>query len=294
MDDAQRRLLGLIEQSLRIQWLAGAATEIGTHTTGWRTSPGVCIAEIHGLRTTVRLASGPPHVAHPGWATVIDEGTYQCLDSVELDHGLVRWGHAYFHILGGVSVLSLFEIPVVRPPPRATEIGRACVELAEAHRDADEAPVRSSTRRAALKLRLLEAIIDGEAPNERAVALLANAQRLAPALAWIDEHLAQPTSREALARIAGLSPSRFHELFLAVMRESPMAYLQRRRVQRAQQLLVGGGPSVGEVAAAVGFADPFHFSRVFKRVTGQSPNRYRAEMAQGLSLLGTPRGGNAP
>jgi AraC-like DNA-binding protein len=287
--------MALIEQTLRVRWYAGDVTPIGTHSTGWRSSPASGVVQIIGLRTTIRLPSTPPRVAEPGTALVIERDTYHCLDSVEEGRGVAKWASIDFDVLGGVSVLALFDAPMVRPRPQADALGSLCGELAAFHRGLAEQPsLARAVAGSALGMRMLEAVIAGASANARAAALLTNAQRLAPVLERIDERLAEPTSREQLARLAGLSPSRFHELFLAVMRESPMAYLQRRRVQRAQQLLIGGGPSVREVAAAVGFDDPFHFSRVFKRVTGQSPARYRAEMAAGLLALGPPRGGDAP
>jgi transcriptional regulator GlxA family with amidase domain len=92
----------------------------------------------------------------------------------------------------------------------------------------------------------------------------------------VDEHLGRPTSRAALAKLAGLSPSRFHELFLAVLRCSPMAYVAERRMQRARQLLVTTARPVREIADIVGYGDPYHFSRAFKRSSGESPQAYRA------------------
>ncbi|MBD2847575.1 AraC family transcriptional regulator [Paenibacillus sp. IB182496] len=52
-------------------------------------------------------------------------------------------------------------------------------------------------------------------------------------------------------------------------------YVQRLRVQRACHLLTSTGKSVGDIAAEVGFEDAFYFSRVFKRLEGVSPARYR-------------------
>jgi AraC-like DNA-binding protein len=288
VDEDRRRVLGLIEQTLRITVLGGDVTPIGTHSTGWRTSPGAGCVHLVGLRTTIRLPGGVTHVAEPDSAIAYDDGHHHCLDSVEVGRGCARWAHATHHVLGGVSVLSLFDVPLVRPPPGSVAIGDACAALAAASAEPAASPVAGVVRMSALKLRLLLALIDGAPTNQRAAVLIANAQRLAPVFAAIDERLAEPASREGLARLAGLSPSRFHELFLAVMREPPMAYLARRRMLRAQQLLIGGGRSVREVAAAVGFTDPFHFSRVFKRVCGESPARYRERFARGIGSLWPP------
>ena len=55
---------------------------------------------------------------------------------------------------------------------------------------------------------------------------------------------------------------------------SPMAFVCQRRIREAERLLAQGHLSMKEVAARLNFADPQHFSRVFKRVTGISPSEY--------------------
>ncbi len=288
VSDAGTQLRTLVEATLRVVWLSGDVTRIGTHTTGWRSLPGTTLVENLGLRARIERRGEPTIVAEPGSAIVLDENIHHRIDSTEVGVGVARWGHASFRILGGVSVLSLFDVPVARPPPR-TAYGDLLALLAEFHRcDPPPSPIERAVRGTTLGLRLLDLIIDGCPANARAASLVANLQRLAPVLTWIDEHLDQPASRAALARLAGLSASRFHELFLTVMREPPMAYLASRRMQRAQQLLIGGTCTVNQVAAAVGFADPFHFSRVFKRAYGTSPARWRSQVE---SVLDPRRGG---
>jgi transcriptional regulator GlxA family with amidase domain len=58
-----------------------------------------------------------------------------------------------------------------------------------------------------------------------------------------------------------------------------MAYLRRLRLHQAQRLLVEGDLAIGEIAPACGFADPFHFSRVCRRLTGKSPRGLRQHSA---------------
>lgn len=58
---------------------------------------------------------------------------------------------------------------------------------------------------------------------------------------------------------------------------SPHAYVMRLRIERAKLLLRDGRISVRAVAAAAGFDNPAHFSRVFRQRTGRTPSAYRAE-----------------
>ena len=57
---------------------------------------------------------------------------------------------------------------------------------------------------------------------------------------------------------------------------TPMEYLKRRRLEEARHLLVTTDGPMSEVAARVGFANQFHFSREFKAAFGATPSAYRA------------------
>jgi AraC-like DNA-binding protein len=56
---------------------------------------------------------------------------------------------------------------------------------------------------------------------------------------------------------------------------TPVAYLNRYRVQQARQLLKTTHKSITEIALDVGFSGSSYFSRIFRRETGMSPEAYR-------------------
>lgn len=80
----------------------------------------------------------------------------------------------------------------------------------------------------------------------------------------------------ALAAHADLSERYFARLFLRQYGVTPKAYQVRMRLQYARQLLQETGTSVKDVAYALGYADPFAFSRQFKDVFGISPSSCRS------------------
>jgi AraC-like DNA-binding protein len=79
-----------------------------------------------------------------------------------------------------------------------------------------------------------------------------------------------------VSRAASLNRDHFGRLFHQHMGETPMCYLRAMRIQQARYLLEHTALSVGEIAAHVGFADPLHFSRVFRAIAGKSPSAWRA------------------
>jgi AraC-like DNA-binding protein len=96
------------------------------------------------------------------------------------------------------------------------------------------------------------------------------------ALDFMDEHQADPgRSLPRLARAASLSVAQLCRVFQRDLGASPMKHLTRLRLERARDLLRKTTLNVGEVAHAVGFNDPLHFSRVFRRYAGAPPRDLR-------------------
>jgi AraC-like DNA-binding protein len=91
------------------------------------------------------------------------------------------------------------------------------------------------------------------------------------------DQVSAPIGLVELANRVGLSPSRFATVFRQRHGLPPMAFYQRMRLQKACALLAQTTLTVGQVARAVGFEDPLHFSRVFHRVYGAAPRMWRKE-----------------
>ncbi|WP_386065746.1 helix-turn-helix domain-containing protein [Tahibacter sp. UC22_41] len=96
----------------------------------------------------------------------------------------------------------------------------------------------------------------------------------------IRANLAEDLSLSRLAAAACISRFHFARLFRARMGMSPMQYVRRERIAMAQYLLRSNGTlGLSRIAAALGFFDQSHFTRVFGRMTGQSPGEYARTQA---------------
>lgn len=78
-----------------------------------------------------------------------------------------------------------------------------------------------------------------------------------------------------LAELAGMSESRFSQFFKKTMRLSPMAYINRLRVEKAAELLRETDRKLLDIALEVGFGHPGYFIRRFRELTGMTPAEYR-------------------
>ncbi len=92
---------------------------------------------------------------------------------------------------------------------------------------------------------------------------------------YLDENLSDKVTLSALARFAGLPPFRLLRAFQKSLGLTPHAYQLQARVRAASRLLQGRD-ALAEVAAAIGFADQAHLTRVFKGIMGATPGQYRA------------------
>lgn len=96
------------------------------------------------------------------------------------------------------------------------------------------------------------------------------------AVEYIKTHLHLPLDRADVAAMVGLSPGYFSTLFKKRTGHGFAQYVRRLRVDEAKRFLRETDLQVQEVAARVGFADPFYFSRVFRDAVGMPPQHYRA------------------
>jgi AraC-like DNA-binding protein len=104
----------------------------------------------------------------------------------------------------------------------------------------------------------------------------------------MDRAFAQPLDVAALARIAHVSAAHFSRQFRATFGEPPHRYLQRRRVERAMELLRETESPVTEICFNVGFGSLGTFSRTFRAIVGEPPSAYRARFRDSGAVLRVP------
>ncbi len=98
------------------------------------------------------------------------------------------------------------------------------------------------------------------------------------AKAYITEHQTEELSLEQVARSVHTSKFYFCKMFKKSTGVHFTDYLSRLRTERARNLLLNPNLRISEIAYEVGFQSLTHFNRVFKRILGQSPTTYRAQL----------------
>lgn len=100
-----------------------------------------------------------------------------------------------------------------------------------------------------------------------------HSDRMAKAVERLRQDFNQPLRIDSLAKELGMSSSGFHHHFKAVTDMSPLQYQKELRLQEARRLMLGESMDAATAGYRVGYEDPSHFSRDYKRHFGDSPIR---------------------
>jgi AraC family transcriptional regulator len=91
----------------------------------------------------------------------------------------------------------------------------------------------------------------------------------------IEMNLDGAITTKDLATLARLSSYHFCRAFRHSFGDSPHGFVMRRRVERAQGLMLTTNASLGQIAADCGLTDQAHFNKLFRRIVGESPGVWR-------------------
>ena len=103
-------------------------------------------------------------------------------------------------------------------------------------------------------------------------------ERVGNALKYIHKNIYDDIDIDDLADIACVTKPYLIRLFKRYMAVSPLQYINRKKIERAELYLLTEDISIKELAYTLGFSDHSYFIRLFKKITGKTPQEYRATM----------------
>jgi len=265
-----------LEHSLEFTFVEGRETRFPfPHTTGWRTLPFSVFSCPLDHAGAVQVGEQPLTVVRPGEGFLLPTGVRHKCDSPEAGGMHALWMHFTFRLFGGLDLFTFVEPPGVIPTKKLARGRKALKEVIDAYTTPHANPLRLMARRRLAVGRFLAFLTGVCTVRENVAEMIAASQRLQPVLAHIHEHYPEPISRDDLAKRSGLSRTRFHDLIRRITGMGAMDYVKHCRLRAAQTLLLTSDLPVGTVADAVGFGDPFHFTRQFTATVGCSPRDFR-------------------
>lgn len=221
--------------------------------------------------TAWRIAPGTLILTPRGWAQRVEHDPGRPFEALSF--------HAQMPVHGGpADLLEALGAPQCIRLDRRLDAPVVTAMAAMARLDACRPPGWAEAARAHLLL-LIHHLVE-----RHAAAFLppaggqggADAARLAPAFAHITARLGEgPVTLADLARALGLAPVSVRRLFRRATGLGPARFIQQQRVDLACRLLRASSEPVARIAAAVGCADGPVFHRLFRRLTGTTPEAWR-------------------
>ena len=126
------------------------------------------------------------------------------------------------------------------------------------------------------KIRLLvcQLLCESESPPKRMPEKSSN-EIIKEATKWLMENAAHSVNLDDLVSFIGYSRIRLFSLFKDYTGQTPGEYLRGVRIEKAKELLAESSLTTAEIAKACGLGDPAHFCRLFRKMTGFTPIRWR-------------------
>ena len=95
------------------------------------------------------------------------------------------------------------------------------------------------------------------------------------AVAYMEAHYSEKLTLQEVAEACYVSQWHLSKLLNRYMQQSFYDILNSQRIEAAKKLLSNPKLRIGDIGEMVGYADPAHFARIFKKITGMSANEYR-------------------
>lgn len=264
--------------SLHFEYLDGAVTPVEPgFATGVRTLPYFVIAQVTSGAVAMEIANAPARLVAPGEALCVAPGiTHQMVDRSGRAN-VSRWCHVNFHLMGTLDVAALMDLTQVISAPLSERVGTICATLAQwnAGSGSGDPSFAALLHQRALGLELLSLLLEATPPEPPRARRWRELTQILPVLEEVAAHPERAWSREEMARLVHLSPSRFAAVFSKAMGQAPAAYARNQQLKRASHLLISTSLSVEQIARQCGFGGPAQLGHHFRRHFGRSPANYR-------------------
>jgi len=102
--------------------------------------------------------------------------------------------------------------------------------------------------------------------------------RILKVLRYIRKNIDKTITMEEMTSLCYLSKDHFIRLFKQEMQATPIQYINQKKIEKAQLMLITGNQSVKDIAYALSFENVYYFNRLFKKATGFTPVEYKRKL----------------
>jgi AraC-like DNA-binding protein len=183
-----------------------------------------------------------------------------------------HWLHIDYQFINGLDPVFFLKLPVIVKGSQAISFAK---ELKKIESLTQKNSFENLVGKISVGFSFLSLLESVSSKNELLSDQLMNDGRLEKVFHFIDNNLEKEIAPMELAKLAHLSLSHFHALFQNLVGQTPMAYIKKMRINKAQKYLVSTSAPIKEVASKLGFKNAYHFSREFSKELGVPPSEYR-------------------
>lgn len=271
--------LDLISRSLRLEVFSGARTLLEPH----HCPKEFTIRGLHELnlykagRMTYEIQGKDEEELPEGIPIYLPAGIPMRMRNLNMGKTISVWHAFRFSVLETIDPLQLLNIPTTFPKSLGDAVDQISRDLVINQSESNENFFCSVVQKHELGIRLFQLLLTVAQIRPNAIEVLTCHERIQPVLNHLQRDFQKPFRIGELAAMLNVSEPRFFELFRKATSMSTGQYLKHIRMRKAQELLMRADLQVKEVATRVGYEDPFHFSRQFRKYVGICPERFLAQ-----------------
>ncbi|QNL49900.1 helix-turn-helix transcriptional regulator [Olivibacter sp. SDN3] len=105
-------------------------------------------------------------------------------------------------------------------------------------------------------------------------------ERVLQAIHFIHSNIDKPIKIEELAKVSCLTEDHFIRLFKKQMQSTPGKYINQKKIEQAQLMMLVRNLSIKELAYQLGFENVSYFNRLFKKISGENPGKMQRRMSE--------------
>ncbi|OGV34949.1 MAG: hypothetical protein A2020_13285 [Lentisphaerae bacterium GWF2_45_14] len=214
------------------------------------------------------MHSGREYKLRPGFIHIIPENTdVRLYCASKMDQFYI---HFRAELLGGLSFFKAFDCGYELKIGKSDNIKESVGRLEKLYREkSPPACLEMDGILRTILARIIERNFDGSGSAPRELI------RFKAVFEYMERNYSKKVRLADLAARANLQEIYFSNLFKKACGIPPMQFLNRKRIEKAQSLLLSSDEKLETIAAQCGFDDVFHFSKTFRKFTATPPSEYR-------------------
>ena len=223
------------------------------------------------------VIDGATHTLHAGQCILYKPNQPQCIKHYGKDNPSFMWLH--FDGYGVADIVSNLQLEGIHSLTSTSTLKKLLMELVGEKRSL------LPNKEYLCQSHLLYFLVTLSHKFEENSLRTFYSGKITPAINYMMEnYAAHGLSNKDYAKMCILSESRFSHIFKEMIGTTPKKFVEQKRISAAKEMLSSSKLTIFEIASSVGYEDPYHFSRVFKKNVGVSPQTYRKQCGNSVVL----------